>query len=96
MILTSIDIIILLSSAVFASVTYLVLKEARQSNQSLYINSNLGTLFFAAAILQWFLFGIAKNNTILILTCGFHFPLLFLTLKKFFKIKFKTDSKEKK
>jgi len=89
MLLTTIDILILLSSAAFASITYLVLNEARRSNQSLYLNSNLGTLFFAAAILQWFLFGIAKNNTILILTCGFHCSLLFITFKKFFRLKIK-------
>ncbi len=89
MLLTTIDILILLSSTAFASVTYLVLKEARQSNQILYLNSNLGTLFFAAAILQWFLFGIAKNNMILVLTCGVHCSLLFITFKKFFRLKIK-------
>ena len=66
-----------------ACLTGLLLEVRRNRLQTVFVTSSLALPFYAAGILQWFLFGIATNSGPLIVPCGFQLLCLCWLIKPY-------------
>lgn len=57
----------------------------RGDGRSVLLRSTLGLPFYAAGIMQWFLFGVSTRDPALLATCGLQLPALALLLSRYWR-----------
>lgn len=57
----------------------------RRDGRSVLLRSTLGLPFYAAGIIQWFLYGVSVRDPALLATCGLQLPALALLLSRYWR-----------